>query len=126
MAGRPRVPEAVARVTGAAAKNPKRHRGRANPKVNALGAPPGHLTEAEAEAWAWFASEMPWLGAPDRTIVEMAARLRAEMATGEASLKAMTELRQVLNALGATPAARSKVMAPPDEDPEDPTDVFFN
>lgn len=126
MAGRPRLPEAVARVTGAAAKNPQRHRNRARPKVAGLGDPPDYLTEAEAEAWAWFGDEMPWLGAPDRTIVEVAARLRADLATGEASLKAMTELRQVLNALGATPAARSKVMAPSDDEDEDPADQFFN
>jgi len=120
------VPEAVARVTGAAARNPKRYRDRARPKVGPLGAPPAHLAEEEAEAWRLFAAEMPWLGASDRTIAEVAARLRARLVAGQATLGAMTELRLVLGAMGATPAARSKVMAPPGDDDPDAADVYFN
>lgn len=127
MAGRPRLPEAVAKATGAAAKNPGRHAGRAQPKVSPLGDPPGHLNDDEREAWLMFAAELPWLGASDRVILEGAARLRAAMKEGMLSMAAMTELRQILNALGATPAARSKVSASGGgDDDEDPLDQFVN
>ena len=126
MAGRPRVPEAVAQVTGAAAKNPQRHRDRANPKVTKLGPPPTYLNPEEVRAWRLFEAELPWLGSSDRVVVEMAVRIRAKMAEGMLSMAAMTEMRQILNALGATPAARSKVIAPPEEEDEDPADRFFN
>lgn len=126
MAGRPRVPTAVAKATGAAAKNPKRFKDRAAPKVAPIGQAPSYFDEDEREAWNFFATELPWLGASDRTILEMAARIRARMKEGMISMAAMTELRQILNALGATPAARSKVAGAPNEDEdEDPAAEFI-
>jgi phage terminase small subunit len=126
MAGRPRLPPAVAKATGAMVKDPQRFRDRKPPKVAALGSPPKHLDERQAEAWLMFAEEIPWLGAADRTILAAASILRAKMIAGDLSIGGMTELRQVLNALGATPAARSKVAAPQDDDDEDPADAYFN
>lgn len=127
VAGRPRLPQAVAKVTGAAAKNPQRFRDRASPKVPPIGAAPKHFNKDQREAWDFYVSELPWLGASDRTILEMAARLRAEMKTSIPPVSLMTELRQILNSLGATPAARSKVSAPKeDDDQEDPAAEFLN
>lgn len=115
----------VAKVTGAVAKNAGRFEGRAEPDVPPLGLPPEHLEGLELEAWNLFASEMPWLAASDRTILESACLLRAKQLEGSLSMAAMTELRQTLNALGGTPAARSKVHAPDPED-KDPIDEFVN
>lgn len=127
MAGRPRLPEAVAKASGAAIKNPSRMEYRKAPKVEKLGPPPRHLTPDEQQAWHDFADEIPWLGKSDRTVLEGAARLRAKMTVGEFSVGLMTELRQVLNAMGATPAARSKVSAPGGDDEKgDPLDEFLN
>lgn len=125
MAGRPRVPEAVARLTGAAAKNPQRHRNRADPKVGPLGSPPKHLTADEADAWREFAAEMPWLARSDRAILEVASRLRTMMAGGEFTSGLATELRQCLNAMGGSPSTRSKVPAPKDDE-DDPLSEFVN
>ena len=125
MGGRPRLPTAVAKATGAAAKNPGRHSGRATPKVDPLGPPPEHLNAGEKKAWNMFAKELPWLGASDRVILEGAARIRAGMVEAMPSMGTLTELRQILNALGATPAARSKVNAPADDE-DDPLDQFVN
>ena len=126
MAGRPRMPEAAARASGAWVKNPKRAEGRKEPKVKALGPAPGYLSPAEAEAWNMFAEEIPWLGAPDRALIVQACRLRARLIENTLPLSAFGELRQVLSQMGATPAARSKVQASPDEDGGDPLDGFVN
>ena len=92
-----------------------------------LGPPPQHLSESEVEAWHLFADEIPWLGASDRVILVAACRLRARLVADDLPLSAFGELRQVLNALGATPAARSKVAAPPgDKDDDDPADSYLN
>lgn len=127
MAGRPRTPQAVAETTGAVGKNPQRYRGRSSPKVPPLGPPPGYFSDDEAAAWALFADEMPWLAASDRVLLEMASRVRARMFESALSIAAMTELRQCLTAMGATPAARSKVMVPTDDgDEDDPAAEFIN
>jgi phage terminase small subunit len=121
------MPEAAAKATGADVKNPKRFHGRKEPKVSPLGPVPGHLSPEEKQAWRDLAAEIPWLGASDRTILEGASRLRAKMTAGEFTVSLMTELRHVLSAMGATPAARSKVSAPSaDDDDSDPLDEFLN
>lgn len=117
--GRQRTPTAIARATGAAAKNPKRYKGRSAPAVASLGDPPDYLTEAQANAWQTFADEMPWLAASDRTITELAARLRARMgADPDFGVNAIAQLRLCLSAMGGTPTDRSKINdAEPDDDP---------
>lgn len=123
---RPRTPAAVADAIGAGIKNPDRYKGRSAPKVDALGAAPNTLTGIEAKAWAMFASEMPWLARSDRTLVEVASKLRARMMTDpEMGVNALAQLRLCLSAMGGTPADRSKVSAPDDED-EDPAAEFLN
>jgi hypothetical protein len=121
---RPRMPLDQARAKGAHLKDPQRFRDRKAPKVGPLGDPPERLTEDEAEAWLTLAEEIPWLGSADRLLVETAARLAVLMRT-EFKAAYATELRQMLSAMGATPAARSKVTAPDEED-DDPAAAYFN
>lgn len=125
MAGRPRLPDAVAKATGANIKDPQRFKDRNPPKSGPLGKPPKHLSPEEVAAWNMFVDEIPWLERSDRMLLEGAARIRAEIMAGKFTVSMMTELRQVLNAMGATPAARSKVSAR-DADDEDPTSEFIN
>lgn len=127
MGGRPRTPLAAAKATGADGKNPQRYRDRKEPKVAPIGAAPEHLPDDVKVEWDHLVSEIPWLARSDRTIVESAARLRALQVSGDLPPSLYSELRQTLNALGATPAARSKVAAPNDEDEtDDPAAEFIN
>ena len=123
---RPRTPVAVADVTGAANRNPKRHSGRSNPKVPRLGSAPKSLTDDEVEAWEMFRDEMPWLGKSDRTLVTIASRLRARMLTDpEISVNVAAQLRMCMSSMGGTPADRSKI-SEPDEKDDDPAAEFIN
>lgn len=124
---RPRTPKAVADATGAAGKNPQRFRDRKDPKVASLGgAPDWMVCGHELSAWEGFKREMPWLAESDRTLVEVAARLRGRMIKDpEMGVNALAQLRLCLQAMGGTPSDRSKVGAP-DEDRDDPADQFFN
>lgn len=108
-------PLALAQLTGAAAKNPARYRGKA-PKVGPVGDPPGHLTESERGHWLALAGNLPWLGSSDRQLLELAATISARVASGPVTVGLMTELRLILGAMGATPAARGKMTAPAEDD----------
>jgi phage terminase small subunit len=120
----PRQPVARAVVTGAAAKNPQRHKGRSNPKTGALGGAPTHLSLEAKRAWARFRIELPWLTASDAAILEIASRIRADLLTGEdVGVARLNLYSTVLGKLGATPADRSKVIVPDDDDQEE--DEFF-
>ena len=124
---RPRTPLGKLKATGADVKNPQRFRDRKEPKVTKLGAPPDHLSPEVRAEWEKLAAEIPWLGESDRTIVEAAATLRALLTAGELEPKFFGELRQTLNALGATPSSRTKVSAPDSgDDDEDPAAEFLN
>lgn len=123
---RPRTPTEIAKATGAAAKNPKRFIGRGTPKSEPLGPAPACLDVAQAKAWRAFADEMPWLTKGDRMVVEVAARLRHGMQTDpDFPMGGYAQLRMCLSSMGGTPADRSKV-SPPDDNDEDPADKFFN
>jgi hypothetical protein len=124
---KPRLASAVAKATGAADKNPQRFRDRKEPKVAALGEPPEWMVcENELSAWHGFKQEMPWLAESDRTLVEVAARLRGRMIRDpDMGVNALAQLRLCLQAMGGTPSDRSKVGAP-DEESDDPADQFFN
>lgn len=120
---RPRTPLEAAKTLGAHLKDAGRYSGRKEPKVDPIGEPPDTLTEYEAQMWAEFVSEIPWLGKSDRTVLEVACRLRARMRTDpEMGVNALAQLRMCLSAMGATPADRSKVSVPDDEE----EDEFFN
>ena len=73
---RRKLPSSVARVTGAAEKNPARYRTASKTRVvRDVGDPPEWLTEAEIAAWHEFSEELPWLTESDRTILSLACRL---------------------------------------------------
>lgn len=121
---RPRTPVAKAKVTGAAAKNPGRHRDRADPSVAPLPDPPAHLDPSAQQAWEHFRSELPWLTASDAALLEVGAIVRGRLLIGEVpGITALNMYQSVLSKLGATPTDRSKVSVPNDESEE--TDEFF-
>lgn len=123
---RARTPAAVAEAIGADVKNPQRFAARSKPKVQPLGKPPKRLSEIERDAWLELADEMPWLGRSDRKIVEVAAKLTARMMTDpEMGVNALAQLRMCLSSMGGTPADRTKVPTPDDEE-EDPLAEFIN
>jgi len=121
---KPRTPVAVARITGALTRNPGRFEGRAEPLGGPLGACPTYLGARAATAWAAFASELPWLQASDRALVEVASLLRARIMGGElVGIQGLTLLQSVLSKLGGTPCDRSRVVIP--VEPEPPSE-FWN
>lgn len=114
------MPNEIAKITGADILHPGRHASRRDPVVDHIGRPPAHLNADERKAWKTFAKELPWLGSSDRTLVEVASRLRARMMTNpEIGVNALAQLRLCLSAMGATPVDRSKISMEDDED-EDP------
>lgn len=126
MAGRPRLPTAVAKVTGAEAKNAGRFAKRAAPKVKSLGPCPKKFDADQAKLWEEFNESFPWLGRPDRYIVGLAVMLQTQIdaAGKEATPPMYAQMRLLLSSLGGTPVDRSKVTAP-DEENEDPLDQFM-
>ena len=118
-----KLPATVARITGAATKNPARYRGKA-PKVGPLGDPPERLTEAERGHWLALAADLPWLGSSDRMLLELAATISARLSGGGFTVGLMTELRLCLGAMGATPTTRGKLAAPTEGD-DDPAAAYF-
>ncbi|RYG79406.1 MAG: hypothetical protein EON59_16280 [Alphaproteobacteria bacterium] len=119
----PRTPVAKARVTGAAAKNPQRHRDRGDPKTTPLGEASIFLDEFGRQAWEGYRRELPWLMESDRSLVEIAASVRGRLIGGQdVGVTALSMLQSILSKMGGSPADRSKVNAPDDE-PE--RDEFF-
>jgi len=119
----PRTPVAKARVTGAAEKNPQRHRDRKEPKTKPLGKPSKFLDPFGVQAWEGYKAELPWLMESDRSLVEIASSVRGRLLAGEdVGVTALSMLQSILSKMGGSPADRSKVNAPDDE-PE--RDEFF-
>jgi hypothetical protein len=118
-----RLPAAKAKVTGAAVKDPQRHKDRKEPKVAQLGEPSIFLDEFGRQAWFAFQSELPWLAESDRALVEIAASVRGRLIGGEdVGTTALSMLQSILSKMGASPADRTKVAAP---DGEEEQDEFF-
>ena len=124
----PRLPLAKARVLGADRKNPARFRDRAAPAVRPLGAPSAWLSGLQVEAWEAFRREIPWLAESDRSLLEVAAVVRARLMAGEeVGVQALNLLRQCVEQMGGIPADRSKAPAPADEGGEpDPAAKYFS
>lgn len=122
---KPRLPEQVAAVTGAAARSPGRFKDRKTPKVKSLGPAPKSYNEAQREIWGSFNDDFPWLGRSDRELVRLAVDLRTIIDSGEAPVAVYAQMRLLLSSMGGTPVDRSKVGAPDDED-DDPADEFLN
>lgn len=123
---RPRLPQKVAKVTGAVAKNAGRFQGRASPKVKSLGPAPKVFNEDQVDLWNEFNDDFPWLGRSDRRVVGLAVRLQYEIDTDpEVPVAVFAQMRMLLSAMGGTPVDRSKVQAPEDDE-ADPLDEFMN
>lgn len=121
----PRTPVAKASVTGAATKNPQRHKERKEPKGSALGKPSPFLDEFGVKAWEGFKKELPWLAESDRALVEIASSVRGRLLAGEdVGITALSMLQSILSKMGGSPADRSKVSVDDGEE-IDPADKFF-
>jgi hypothetical protein len=123
---RPRLPAAKADVSGAALKDPQRHRDRKAPKgTRPLGEPYVRMTEAQQAQWHEFARGLPWLNSSHRVLLRMACVLAARMDEDDLGVNAMQALSSILSKLAATPVDETKV-AHGDDGDEDPTDRYFN
>ena len=126
MAGKRRLPQEVAEITGAKIKNPQRFKDRFNPDVGELGQPPERFTDEQKELWAEFAADFPWLRRSDRHFLGLAVLLRSRIAAeATPSPSMLAQLRLCLSSMGGTPVDRSKVHKP-DGDEDDPANEFVN
>ena len=113
----PRLPAAKAAVTGAALKDPQRHRSRVDPVTVPLGKPSSFLNEHGQAAWEGFKRELPWLMESDRSIVEVCAQVRGLLFAGEdVGVTKLSMYQSMLSKIGATPADRTKVSAPAEDE----------
>lgn len=119
----PRTPAAKARVTGAVDCHPGRHANRKEPQGRNLGDPSAFLDEFGKSAWEGFKRELPWLMESDRALVEIASSVRGRLLAGDdVGITALSMLQSILSKMGGSPADRTKVSAPDDEE----EDEFFN
>lgn len=117
---RARTPVAKAKLTGAADKNPQRHRDRKEPVSRPLGDPSTFLDEHGRMAWEAYRRELPWLMESDRSLIEVACSVRGKLLSGgDVGVQALSMLQSILSKLGGSPADRSKVAVPDDEKEED-------
>jgi hypothetical protein len=85
-----------------------------------IGPPRNSLPPEQLSAWRQFVKEMPWLCESDRSILEVACVLRAELESGKGfGSGRLSLLRQVLAQMGGTPADRHRVTIWPDDGDED-------
>lgn len=124
---RPRLPQEVAKITGAAAVNAGRYAKRSDPKVKSLGPAPKRFSPEQKAIWSEFNSDFPWLGRSDRALVEVATNLLDQLRTmgAESPIALYAQMRMILGQMGGTPVDRSKVAAP-NEESADPADEFVN
>lgn len=115
-----RLPALKAKVTGAEGKNPGRFKGRADPKVAAVGKPPAHLSASAKREWMKFVRRMPWLVASDEAMLGIAAMIQGQLVDREdVGVAKLNLFQSVLSKLGASPTDRTKVTLPDDEEDED-------
>lgn len=118
MVGRPRKPTALQVASGRDKQNPGRYRDRKKNEptgLSGVGDPPDYIVDTDVcharKAWKEFAVELPWLTESDRSILEVACKIRGDlMAMQDVGVPRLTLLRGLLQSLGATPADKSKVM----------------
>jgi hypothetical protein len=87
------------------------------------------LDDLERIVWEAFKREIPWLTEADRSTVESACMLRAQLWAGNRDVKVIGKLLTYLNQMGATPASRAKFTAPDDGgsgSTGDPADKYIN
>jgi len=112
MAGRPKQPRAKAEITGAAVKNPSRHRSTPSVIGDMLGEPSDFLDEFSKAAWVQFKREVPWLKESHRALMEIACHFRGQMFQG-LPLRAtdINSFQSILSKIGATPSDEGKIAA---------------
>lgn len=119
----PRLPAVKADVTGAADKNPQRHRERSEPQGRPLGDAPTFLDAHGVQAWEGFKRELPWLMESDRAVMEVCSQVRGLLLSGDdVGVTKLSMYQSMLSKLGATPADRTRVSVPEGDD----GDEFFN
>jgi len=125
--GRPRKPTPILIANGSAKHDPQRVRARANePKITgAIGAPPDYLEAHAREKWLEITADAdysPVLNSGHREALEHYCTLYGRFREDVAGTRVMTASeRQTFHSLamqlGRTPAAQSKVAAPPKPKP---------
>lgn len=121
------MPVMKAEVSGAAAKNPKRHKDRKGPaRRRPLGEPYPSMTDAQKAAWHDIAVEAPWLHSSHRVLMRLACYHAARLHEGEElGVAASSLMATLLSKLGLTPTDETKVNHG-DEPDDDPSDRFFS
>ena len=124
----PRTPTAKAEITGAALIHPGRHKAKAKPKVRKVGKPYARMTDEQREYWEQYVGEFPWLASSDRQQLRLLCQLSAQHDEDPAAFpfNKLNMIRQILNSFGGSPADRSKVFAPDEDEGEDPAAEFLN
>jgi len=124
---RHRLPPARAEISGAASRNPKRHRNRrAALQTGGVGDPFPSMTIEQREAWATFRSELPWLTRSHRALLHVACVLCVRIESSpDIGISALRAYGSILSKLGATPVDEVKVSYATEDD-ADPSDRFFN
>ena len=123
---RQRTPNDKAEILGRTLKDPQRYRNRSNPLTDPLGTPPAWLTKEAKSKWRTLAAEIPWLRKSDRQLVAITATLGASLqADPLKNIAALSEYRRQLCALGGSPADRSKIFVPEQDDENDPAKEFI-
>lgn len=121
----PRLPAMKADVSGAAMKNPQRHKGRKAPLgTRPIGDPYARMTDDQQVVWAELKSDLPWLNSSHRTLLRLACILTCRLDDADVGVNQIQTLSAVLSKLGATPVDETKVSVP-DEDDGEPEDRFF-
>jgi hypothetical protein len=106
-------------------RDPKRYRNWSDPKVPPLGGPSPHLRRDERKAFNAYLNECSWLKESDRTLVDIASKLRAKMWKDEASDAAIGALIKCFNLMGLTPVQRHRFATASEADDFDDTARFF-
>jgi hypothetical protein len=124
---RPRKPTEILALSGAFDKDPQRRRPIGPKSAHPIGDAPEGLAEDEAGCWYEFVANMPAgvLTSADRWVVERLCVLMAKARREGIVAAELGHLRGYLVELGATPASRSRITAPPADDkaPASPWDV---
>ncbi len=105
----PRTPFEIAQVTGRTAHDPQRYRERSNPSVEPLGPATLDLSPCEQQCFEYFRTQFHWLAETDRTLVEMASKLRVLLLANKINASQANLLKQCLGLMGGTPSDRSKM-----------------
>lgn len=114
-----------AAVSGAALKDPGRHKDRKAPKKTPVGAPYKGMTKPQIAVWNESVKNMPWLNSGHRLLLRQVCILAARMDTdADMGVAALQALGAALSKLGATPVDETKVAHGGGED-SDPDEGFF-